>query len=50
MTSNGKPESTKDDMSEEEFVDDAGWEQVGPKNKSVVTRSVSCFATLEVNR
>ena len=41
VTSNGKAESTKDDLSEDELVDEAGWEQVGPKNKSVVTRSVS---------
>ena len=41
VTANGKAEGTKDDLSEDELVDDAGWEQVGPKNKSVVTRSVS---------
>ncbi|KAK2166661.1 hypothetical protein LSH36_37g14022 [Paralvinella palmiformis] len=40
-------DGTKDDLSEDELVDDAGWEQVGPKNKSVVTRSPMTVHTVQ---
>ena len=41
IKANGEVEASAEEGQEDADADDQQWEKVGPKNKSVITRSVS---------